>query len=181
MENEELKKYIQQANQAGKTDDQIRQELLGAGWEEMQIKDLLTPGRLPTFLKITRSHSKIERNIFIAGAFSVFASISGSLFYTIIVYVNLGNDGICRIDDLTQIMESWNLLPYMLFTSILTLWPVLFLIINFAKIFNKKVLFVSGFMLSYFPALYSISQFLFRGDSFRTCVDNILNILIFIS
>lgn len=42
MSNQELEKYIKQARQTGKTDDQIRQELLGAGWKEEQIDSYIT-------------------------------------------------------------------------------------------------------------------------------------------
>lgn len=42
MLNQELLNYISQARQSGKTDDQIRQELLGSGWGEDAIKEAMS-------------------------------------------------------------------------------------------------------------------------------------------
>ena len=41
MSNPDLIKYIQQSRQAGKTDDQIRQELLGAGYSVGEIEEAM--------------------------------------------------------------------------------------------------------------------------------------------
>lgn len=41
MANQDLQNYIKQAREFGKTDDQIRQELLAAGWQSSQIDEEL--------------------------------------------------------------------------------------------------------------------------------------------
>ncbi|MDP2767066.1 MAG: hypothetical protein Q8O41_06420, partial [Candidatus Methanoperedens sp.] len=41
MISEQLKSYIQEAKESGKTNDEIRQSLLGAGWQETDIAEAL--------------------------------------------------------------------------------------------------------------------------------------------
>lgn len=43
MLNDRLLNYINQARKSGKTDDQIRQELLDAGWQSLNINEQLQP------------------------------------------------------------------------------------------------------------------------------------------
>src|SRR3989338_1913105 len=48
MISEQLKSYIQEARKSGKTSDEIRQFLLGAGWQELDITEALSASE-PTY------------------------------------------------------------------------------------------------------------------------------------
>lgn len=50
--NQQLEDYIKQARQSGKTDNQIRQELLGAGWDEGALTQLNNASAKPITIKI---------------------------------------------------------------------------------------------------------------------------------
>ena len=95
MENEELKQrqsrdseailqdYISQSRQAGKSDYQIRQELLGAGWENAQINELLKvsqAGSMGKFHKYVNRFSALGTIILWIFWLALFNSSSGDGF-----------------------------------------------------------------------------------------------------
>jgi hypothetical protein len=61
MPNEELKQYIEKSRQAGKTDDQIRQELLSAGWQINLIDEALALFNIPAVVNGSVVKSIMDR------------------------------------------------------------------------------------------------------------------------
>ncbi len=81
MVNKELQNYIDKSRQAGKTDDQIRQDLLGAGWGESDINELL-PIKKEEDRAVSKPHQlKIIRLILIALIVSVLLSTLVLIYY----------------------------------------------------------------------------------------------------
>ncbi|MDP3792659.1 MAG: hypothetical protein Q8Q89_02915 [bacterium] len=84
MPNQDLQNYISQSRQAGKTDDQIRQELLGAGWPVQDIEEAFGG-------KITSDSQPTQKSRFLLVFYGFLVGFVIEIIYLFITFKTLGN------------------------------------------------------------------------------------------
>ncbi len=132
MANQDLQNYIEKSRQAGKTDDQIRQELLGAEWGKGEIDDAL-----PHHLKIKDYIEKIINNPgFKLLIYSIIFQIATILVQLIFTPCDLGNNNVnladhtndevldCLVNPKLYPLDGFFMTPF--FVDILIFWGIFY-------------------------------------------------------
>lgn len=125
--NQQLHDYITQSRKAGKADDQIRQELLNAGWKEVEINEIL-------FLE-SQSMTTIKTKVLA----TILATISCIVFIFLII-------SMIRIPFSFDVSDQLSfIIPVLLLFGVIALW--LFSIINIWKYNKLKIYTLNRFKI----------------------------------
>ena len=88
MPNQQLIDYIKQAQAAGQSKEQIRAALLGAGWQEQDVDDVLSGAVLPV-QSATSGASHSSKLIIIAVLLAAILFIAGGGLAYFFIFTNL--------------------------------------------------------------------------------------------